>query len=84
MERAWAGHYAYNLLDQNAILGPHPEITNFYFANGFSGHGLQQSPAVGRAIAELITDGEYRSLDLSRFSYERIVTGHAISEHNIV
>ncbi|MZR29980.1 NAD(P)/FAD-dependent oxidoreductase [Sneathiella litorea] len=84
LENAWAGHYAYNTLDQNAVLGPHPEIRNFYFANGFSGHGLQQSPAVGRAIAELITYGQYRSLDLSRFSFDRMVTGDAISEHNIV
>ncbi len=84
LENAWAGHYAYNLLDQNAVLGPHPEIANFYFANGFSGHGLQQSPAVGRAIAELIVHGEYRSLDLSRLSFSRLVTGEAVSEHNIV
>lgn|SRR5690606_26389455 len=84
MERAWAGHYAYNLLDQNAVLGAHPEIGNFYFANGFSGHGLQQSPAVGRAIAELIIHGEYRSLDLSRLGFERLVTGNALKERNIV
>lgn len=84
LENAWAGHYAYNTFDQNAILGPHPDVTNFYFANGFSGHGLQQSPAVGRAIAELIVSGEFRSLDLSRFSFARLVTGEAISEHNIV
>ncbi len=84
MERAWAGHYAYNLLDQNAVLGAHPEIGNFYFANGFSGHGLQQSPAVGRAIAELIIHGEFRSLDLSRLGFERLVTGNALKERNIV
>ncbi|PHQ71715.1 MAG: FAD-dependent oxidoreductase [Sneathiella sp.] len=84
LENAWAGHYAYNLLDQNAVLGPHPDIRNFYFANGFSGHGLQQSPAVGRAIAELILFGGYRSLDLSRFSFSRMVTEKAILEHNVV
>ncbi|WP_373086037.1 NAD(P)/FAD-dependent oxidoreductase [Sneathiella sp.] len=84
LESAWAGHYAYNLLDQNAILGPHPDLRNFYFANGFSGHGLQQSPAVGRGISELITYGEYRSLDLSRFSFARIMTGTPILEHNVV
>ena len=84
LENAWAGHYAYNLLDQNAVLGPHPDIRNFYFANGFSGHGLQQSPAVGRAISELIQYGEYRSLDLSRFNFARMVTSNAILEHNIV
>jgi len=84
LENAWAGHYAYNILDQNAILGSHPEIMNFFFANGFSGHGLQQSPAVGRGIAELITHGEYRSLDLSRFSFSRVAAGETVLERNIV
>jgi FAD-dependent oxidoreductase domain-containing protein 1 len=82
--RAWAGHYAYNLLDQNAILGAHPELTNFYFANGFSGHGLQHAPAVGRGIAELISHGSYQSLDLSRLSFERMLTGRAVTERNVV
>jgi FAD-dependent oxidoreductase domain-containing protein 1 len=82
--RAWAGHYDYNTLDQNAILGPHPEVVNFYFANGFSGHGLQQSPAVGRATAELITYGAYRSIDLTRFGYERILRREPIIELNVV
>jgi FAD-dependent oxidoreductase domain-containing protein 1 len=82
--RAWAGHYDYNMLDQNAILGPHPEVGNFFFANGFSGHGLQQSPAVGRAISELIVYGAYRTLDLRRFAYDRILTGEPIRELNVV
>ena len=82
--RAWAGHYDYNTLDQNAILGPHPEIRNFYFANGFSGHGLQQSPAAGRATAELIAHGAYRSIDLTRFGYERVLRGEPIVELNVV
>lgn len=84
MENAWAGHYAYNLLDQNAVLGPHPEITNFFFANGFSGHGLQQAPAVGRALSELILEGRYQSLDLSRFSFERMISNSPVAEINVV
>ena len=82
--RAWAGHYDYNTLDQNAILGPHPEVGNFYFANGFSGHGLQQSPAVGRAIAELIAHGAYRSIDLGRFGFERVLRRAPLFELNVV
>jgi glycine/D-amino acid oxidase-like deaminating enzyme len=72
VQAEWAGHYAYNTLDQNAVVGPHPDIPNFLFMNGFSGHGLQQSPAMGRGIAEWIAYGEYRSLDLSPFHYDRI------------
>jgi sarcosine oxidase len=82
--RAWAGHYDYNTLDQNAIVGPHPEVRNFLFANGFSGHGLQQSPAVGRAVAELIALGGFRSIDLARFSYERVLANQPIVELNVV
>ena len=82
--RSWAGHYEYNIKDQNAILGFHPEIKNFIFANGFSGHGLQQAPAVGRAISELITFGSYQSLDLKKFSFERFASGELVKELNVV
>jgi glycine/D-amino acid oxidase-like deaminating enzyme len=81
---AWAGHYDFNTLDQNAILGPHPEVRNFMFVNGFSGHGFQQSPAMGRGLAELITYGAFRSLDLSAFSYERIVRGEPFLETAVI
>ena len=81
---SWAGHYAYNTLDHNAVLGPHPEVSNFIFANGFSGHGLQQSPAVGRGISEWITHGAWQSLDLSCFSYERIAANEPLIERAVI
>lgn len=82
--RHWVGHYAYNTLDQNAILGPHPDVPNLYFMNGFSGHGLQQSPAVGRGLAEHILTGGWQSLDLSDLSIDRVLKGQAFPEAAIV
>ena len=82
--REWTGHYAYNVLDQNAITGPHPEVGNFIFLNGFSGHGLQQSPAMGRGTAEWLTYGEYRTLNLGDFHYARIIANAPIRERAII
>ena len=81
---SWAGQYDMNLFDHNAVIGPHPDVENFYFANGFSGHGLQQSPAVGRAISELITTGTYETLDLSVFRFERIAENKPFLELAVV
>lgn len=82
--RAWAGYYEVNVLDHNAIIGPHPELANLVFANGFSGHGIQHAPAVGRAVAELIASGSYRTLDLSVFGYERVLDGRRVIERNVI
>jgi len=82
--RFWAGHYAFNRLDANAIVGPHPDVANFIFCNGFSGHGLQQAPAMGRAVAEWIVTGGYRSLDLSPLGVERVIEGRPFLEKAVV
>ena len=81
---SWVGHYAFNTFDQNAILGPHTEVENFIFVNGFSGHGLQQSPAMGRGTAELIAYGEYRTLDLTPFNYARIEQNKPFIEQAVI
>lgn len=80
----WAGHYAFNTLDQNAILGPHPEVRNFHFINGFSGHGLQQAPAMGRGLAELITTGRFQTMDLGPFGFDRIAAGRPFGESAVI
>ena len=84
LRNSWVGHYAYNTFDQNAILGAHEEVANFIFVNGFSGHGLQQSPAIGRGTAELITYGAYRTLDLSPLNFARIAQGARFVEKAVI
>jgi len=84
IQTQWAGHYAHNPLDHNVIVGAHTQVSNFVLANGFSGHGMQQSPAIGRGVSELITYGEYRSLDLSPLGYERIVANEPFIESAII
>jgi glycine/D-amino acid oxidase-like deaminating enzyme len=84
VQSEWVGHYAYNTLDQNAITGPHTEVENFFFLNGFSGHGLQQSPAMGRGTAELMVHGAYRTLDLSPFHFDRLAQNRPIIEKAII
>lgn len=81
---SWAGHYDMNLFDHNAILGPHPACPNLFHATGFSGHGVQQSPAVGRGMAELIATGSFETLDLSVFRPERIENNKPHIEEAVV
>jgi glycine/D-amino acid oxidase-like deaminating enzyme len=84
VQGVWAGHYAYNTFDQNAIVGAVPGCENFYAMNGFSGHGLQQAPAMGRGIAELILHGAYQTLDMSDLAMDRIAAGRRVLERAIV
>jgi FAD-dependent oxidoreductase domain-containing protein 1 len=84
LERAWAGYYDMNTFDHNGIVGFHPRIGNLLFINGFSGHGIQQSPVVARGAAELLIDGRFTTLDLSPLAYSRIAEGRPLREDNVI
>ena len=85
LKNAWAGLYDINRLDENMLASPHPDgPENMHVLCGFSGHGLQHAPAAGRAIAELILDRRFVSIDLERLSCRRLVTGQAMAEAGIV
>jgi len=84
VENCWSGYYEYNVFDHNAIIGYHPQVDNCVFANGYSGHGLQQGPATGRGVSELILNGRYVSLDLSSLSWQRLLENRPIVEKNVV
>lgn len=79
MQNGWVGHYDMCELDGNPVIGPFEGgVEGFYIAAGFSGHGLQHAPAVGRGLAELFVHGRYLSLDLSAFSYRRVLEGRPL------
>ncbi|WP_200883672.1 NAD(P)/FAD-dependent oxidoreductase [Archangium violaceum] len=84
VERAWAGYYEMNLFDHNALLGLHPGFANLWCATGFSGHGVQQAPAAGRGLAELLLYGGFRTLDLSPLSVGRLAEGRRVLESNVI
>ncbi len=84
MTRAWSGHYEMNTFDHNAMIGWAPGTDNFMIAAGFSGHGMQHSPAAGRGVCELITQGAFSSIDLSPLSVERVGRGARIEELNVI
>lgn len=77
---SWCGLYEQNRLDANGIIGRWPAFSNLYLATGFSGHGFQQAPAVGRYLGEQIV-GRKPSLDLSRLGPQRILAGEPVLEH---
>ncbi|MDP3017456.1 MAG: FAD-binding oxidoreductase, partial [Deltaproteobacteria bacterium] len=77
--RGWAGLYEISP-DNHAILGKVPGLEGFILANGFSGHGFQHSPAVGKVISELIFEGKAKTIDISSLSIERFERGELILE----
>jgi len=84
VKSSWAGFYDYNTWDQNAIVGRHPYHQNVFFATGFSGHGIQQAPAIGRAIMELMFDGDFQTLDLTRLGFDRILLNEKCKEACVI
>ncbi|XP_003472605.1 FAD-dependent oxidoreductase domain-containing protein 1 isoform X2 [Cavia porcellus] len=81
---AWAGYYDYNTFDQNGVVGPHPLVVNMYFATGFSGHGLQHAVGVGRAVAEILLNGHFQTIDLTPFLFSRFYLEEKVLEQNII
>lgn len=84
LRSTWAGYYEMNRFDHNGIVGRHPACDNLYFANGFSGHGLQQCPAIGRGLAELILTGRWQTLDLEPLAFQRLLDNRPLLERNVI
>jgi glycine/D-amino acid oxidase-like deaminating enzyme len=82
--KGWSGLYEINRLDSNALIGEYPGLKGFYMAIGFSGHGFQQAPAVGKAMSELIRLGRYETIDVSPLNYERVISGKLVIEEEVV
>lgn len=81
---AWSGYYEFNTLDQNLIIGKHPVHQNMIFTNGSSGHGLQHACAIGNAVQELIVHNTYKTIDLKRFGFERVLHNRPVKEIEVV
>lgn len=81
---AWAGYYEMNTFDHNGLVGQHPDRPDLLLMNGFSGHGIQQAPAVGRGVAELIVHGRYTTLDLTPLDPGRVARGEPLVERNVI
>jgi sarcosine oxidase subunit beta len=83
VEHSWVGLYEMTP-DRHPIIGQVPGVAGFYLANGFSGHGFQHAPVVGKLLAELIVDGAARTVDISSLGLERFEGGHLVREGHVV
>ncbi|CAH0603230.1 unnamed protein product [Chrysodeixis includens] len=72
-----------NTFDNTGVIGPHPYHNNLYLATGFGKLGCQHAPGIGRAIAELIIDSHYISVDLTRFHFDRFLLNEKLVEFNV-
>ena len=84
VERAWAGYYEMNSFDHNAVIGPHPELNNLFFINGFSGHGMQHAAGAGLALAEWMLLGQAQSIDVKELGFERLVQKRPLRELAVI
>ncbi len=84
VERAWAGYYEMNTFDHNAVIGPHPELRNLYFINGFSGHGMQHAAGAGLALAEWMLQGKSTTLDVDELNFERLLHNKPLLELQVI
>jgi sarcosine oxidase subunit beta len=78
-KRAWAGLYEMTP-DHHPVIGPVKSLPGFFFANGFSGHGVMHSPATGRVLADLIVNGRTDIIDAGLLNIERFTTGKLLHE----
>jgi sarcosine oxidase subunit beta len=83
VEHSWVGLYEMTP-DRHPIIGQAPGVAGFYLANGFSGHGFQHAPVVGKLLAELIVGGEARTVDISTLGLERFERGDLVREGHVV
>ncbi len=81
--RMWAGLYEMTP-DRHPIIGPAADPAGLYLACGFSGHGFQHAPIVGKLLAELIVDGEAKTVDISGLSLDRFARGDLVREAHVV
>ena len=83
VEHSWVGLYEMTP-DRHPILGQAPGLQGFYLANGFSGHGFQHAPVVGRLLAEMIVEAGARTVDVSSLGLERFARGELVPEGHVV
>ena len=84
MRSAWAGYYEMNTFDHNGLAGVLPGWRNAYTACGFSGHGMQQAPAVGSALAALVAGGRSSAPGLEALSVQRLADGRPLVERAVI
>jgi sarcosine oxidase, subunit beta len=82
LARMWAGLYEMTP-DRHPIIGESP-VRGLFLANGFSGHGFQHAPVVGKLIAELIVEGKARTVDISSLGLDRFERGDLVVEGRVV